>query len=185
MSIVQSGGKDGGVNLYAHAVSPTQVSKAFEAVATFAPASGLKEALDDLLADSVDIYFRAHGFHWNVKGQDFSQYHELFQEIYEDLYGSIDPIAENIRKMNFDAPFDIRDFARLSSIPGVSAASDPRSMAVDLAKALDQLIVCLNKAFQAASIANEQGIANFVADRIDRTKKWIWQLSASTATAQM
>lgn len=185
MSIVQSGGKDGGVNLHAYASSTNGVSKAiFGTPTAFMPASGLKSALDDLLADSVDIYFRAHGFHWNVKGQDFSQYHELFAEIYEDIYGSIDPIAENIRKLNFDAPFDIRDFARLSSIPAVSAASDPRSMAVDLARALDQLIICLNTAFQAASVANEQGIANFVADRLDRTKKWIWQLSASTSIGQ-
>ena len=138
------------------------------------------DALKVLLADTVSVYHEAHGFHWNVKGQDFAQYHELFAAIYEDLYGSIDPIAENIVKMGADAPFTLMDFLSLRRVTESKPASTPQEMGVALLELLNQLVVCLNETFQAASNANEQGVANFVADRIDQTMKWVWQLRVST-----
>ena len=38
----------------------------------------------------------------------------------------------------------------------------------------------IGKAFASANKANEQGIANFLAERDDMHKKWRWQLTAST-----
>jgi len=38
----------------------------------------------------------------------------------------------------------------------------------------------LRKAFDIANQANEQGIANFIAERIDMHAKWDWQLKATT-----
>ncbi|NBR23354.1 MAG: hypothetical protein EBU08_06185, partial [Micrococcales bacterium] len=38
----------------------------------------------------------------------------------------------------------------------------------------------LRKAFNIANQANEQGIANFIAERIDMHAKWDWQLKATT-----
>jgi DNA-binding ferritin-like protein len=53
-----------------------------------------------------------------------------------------------------------------------------------MAKALltinEGLIKSVNLAFKAANDANEQGIANFLAERDDMHKKWAWQLKAST-----
>lgn len=138
------------------------------------------DALKVLLADTVSVYHEAHGFHWNVKGQDFAQYHDLFAAIYEDLYGSVDPIAENILKMGVDAPFSLMDFVALRRVMESKPASTPQEMGVALLDLLNQLLVCLNETFQTASNANEQGVANFVADRIDQTQKWIWQLRVST-----
>jgi hypothetical protein len=37
----------------------------------------------------------------------------------------------------------------------------------------------LNNSFATANSANEQGIANFIAERIDSTQKWMWQLRSS------
>jgi DNA-binding ferritin-like protein len=38
----------------------------------------------------------------------------------------------------------------------------------------------LRRAFDIANQANEQGIANFIAERIDMHAKWDWQLKATT-----
>ena len=45
----------------------------------------LLDSLAVLLADTVTVTHVAHGYHWNVKGVNFSQYHELFGGIYQDL----------------------------------------------------------------------------------------------------
>ena len=109
MSIVQKG-KETNLNPAAYGLS-NSASVRKEGVVLGEPLSGLRLALVDLISDTVDLTHRAWGFHWNVSGSDFAQYHALFGEIYESLSDSIDPIAENIQKIGFDAPFDIREFA--------------------------------------------------------------------------
>ena len=143
-------------------------------------ASGLVSALKVLLANSVSVYHEAHGYHWNVKGQDFSQYHSLFSEIYGDIYDSIDPIAENILKMGEDAPFHLSEFMNMRTVQEGKPANEPVAMAKELLSQLDQLLASLNSAFAASQSENQQGVANFIADRIDSTQKWIWQLRSST-----
>lgn len=142
--------------------------------------SDLVSNLEELLGDVVVFYFRAHGYHWNVEGEDFAQYHELFETIYSDVYSSIDPIAENIRKLDRYAPFKLDSFIKASSLEDSRVPTDPRSMAVDLLSANDKIIEKLKEGFNIANSANEQGIANFIADRIDMHQKWRWQLKAST-----
>jgi DNA-binding ferritin-like protein len=52
-------------------------------------------------------------------------------------------------------------------------------MLADLLMATEQILICVNKAFAIAVAANQQGIANFLAERDDAHKKWAWQLRAS------
>lgn len=142
--------------------------------------SALTNDLKTLLADSVTMYFVAHGYHWNVEGQDFSQYHALFSEIYEDVYSSIDPIAEDLRKLDEYAPFTLSKFIDLRTVESVEVAPNPKAMAKALLKVNEGVLKTIGKAFASATKANEQGIANFLSEREDMHKKWQWQLTAST-----
>jgi len=142
--------------------------------------SALTNDLKTLLADSVTMYFVAHGYHWNVEGADFSQYHSLFADIYEDVYSSIDPIAEDLRKLDEYAPFTLSKFIDLRTVESVEVAPNPKAMAKALLKVNEGVLVTIGKAFASATKANEQGIANFLAERDDMHKKWHWQLTAST-----
>ena len=140
----------------------------------------LAEELKELLADVVSFYFKAHGAHWNVMGTDFSEYHGLFEEIYSDAYLSIDPIAENIRKLGKPAPFQLAAFAAISEIPqDLAIITDARALAMDILSANDMIIEELSEVFTCATMHNQQGIANFLADRIDSHQRWKWQLSSS------
>lgn len=140
----------------------------------------LIKALKEAMADVITFYFMAHGYHWNVEGQDFSQYHNLFGDIYEDVYGSIDPLAENIRKMDDYAPFSLQKFIDLRNVEFKDVDPSPKAMAKSLLSANETVIDTLNSAFDAAEEQNEQGIMDFLASRIDMHKKWAWQLRAST-----
>ena len=141
----------------------------------------LQDALKSLLADVFLFYLKGHGYHWNVEGQDFSQYHDLFGDIYADAYGSIDPIAENIRKLDEAAPFRLERLEKLAKIEDkASSSNNAKALANDLLAHNDKLIEQLKDAFDVANEENEQGIANFLAERIDMHLKWSWQLRAST-----
>ena len=60
----------------------------------------LAETLKTLLATSYALSIKAQHFHWNVEGPDFPQYHEFFGNYYEEVYGSIDKLAEIIRQLD-------------------------------------------------------------------------------------
>ena len=142
--------------------------------------SALTNSLKAVLSDSVTMYFAAHGFHWNVEGSDFSQYHSLFAEIYEDVYSSIDPIAEDIRKMGEYAPYTLSKFIDLRTIEAKDVKAEPKAMAKELLRLNDGILDSIAKAQEDANKAGEQGIMNFLAERDDMHKKWRWQLTAST-----
>lgn len=145
------------------------------------PMTKVATSLKSLLADVFLFYLKAHGYHWNVEGPDFSQYHGLFSDIYEDAYGSIDPIAENIRKLDDAAPFRVDRLVKLAKIEDkASTSNSAKALAKDLLAHNDKLIEQLNNAFDVATEEKEQGIADFLAGRIDMHQKWSWQLRAST-----
>lgn len=142
----------------------------------------LVDALKEVLSDTVVLYFKALGYHWNVKGADFSQYHSLFEEIYEDLGGAIDPTAENILVLGANAPYSLMDYHMMSSVKDSVVGNDPMSMARDLLLGHEQILMCLNRALGVATMADEQGLINFLAGRIEKTQKWIWQLKSSSVS---
>jgi len=138
----------------------------------------LIEALRRCLADVFNEYTHAHGFHWNVVGKDFPQLHEFFQEIYEDVYSSIDPIAEILRKLDAPAPFRLSEFVSLRG----TTEKNP-SDALGMVRALYELnhgvILNLMQAFKEGNAVNQQGACNFIAERIDMHQKWAWQLKST------
>jgi starvation-inducible DNA-binding protein len=136
------------------------------------------ECLADSMGNAVVLYFKAHGHHWNVMGPDFSQFHEFFSNIYEDVYSSIDPLAENMRKLGAMAPFRLTEFMALSSTEDANCGCSALMMCADLRAANEVMLASLNDCFAAANAANQQGIANFIAERIDMHQKWAWQLNA-------
>ena len=141
--------------------------------------SNLPEELSELLGTAVQFYFRAHGAHWNVKGADFSEYHKLFQKIYETAYELIDPIAENLRKIGEVAPFRLAEFMTLGYLQDATPGQDPMSLARDLLTANDIFLDQLSDAFDCATNYGQQGIANFIAGAIDGQQFYKWQLTAS------
>jgi starvation-inducible DNA-binding protein len=141
----------------------------------------LAQSLAKFLSSTVVLKFTAHGFHWNVKGKDFREMHDFFEDIYEDLDGSIDPSAESIRKLGYDAPSMLSDFQEMSCIEPSERITDGdihkmlQRLYADNAKLLKEAV----ETFNCANDCNEQGIANFLAERIDMLQKWNWQLSAT------
>jgi len=131
-------------------------------------------------ANSVVLYSTAHGFHWNVEGPLFTQYHEFFEQIYTDVYGTIDTIAEWLRKFDVKAPYTLEDF--LSSNTYGDTQLDSNSAIIMSRQLLDMITKMISdqKAlFDVATLQNEQGLANFLAERQDKLQFWAWWLKSS------
>ena len=138
----------------------------------------LADSLKTLLATNFAYYLKAHGFHWNVEGPDFGQLHKFFQKIYEDAYSAIDPTAEYIRYLGEYAPASFERFGELTEIPGQTKIPRARLMLEELKVNNDQMIDLLTRCFNEANDLNEQGIANFIAERLSAHGKYRWQLTS-------
>ena len=57
----------------------------------------LQDKIKSILADTFVLYMKVHGYHWNVIGSDFPQYHSFFGDLYEELHGAVDEIADRVR----------------------------------------------------------------------------------------
>ena len=143
----------------------------------------LISVMSRLVADTATVSQAAHGSHWNVMGPDFVQYHDLFGEIYEDLSESLDAVAESLRAMMAMSPATLGDMIALRSISDTQTGSDPQSMAMSLLTQLQALLATLNAALAQATSDDEQGVINMLAQRVEMTQKWMWQLRSSLGMA--
>jgi starvation-inducible DNA-binding protein len=132
------------------------------------------------LGNTFTMYFKAHSYHWNVEGMFFSQFHDFFGDIYEDVYGAVDPLAEELRKLDVYAPISLMEIYGYKTIMEDSAKpATVHEMIVNLLEANTEVLNCLTPLFDVATTEKQQGLANFIADRMDAHKKFEWQLQAT------
>jgi len=145
----------------------------------------LIDMLKVLLADNITLKLKSHGYHWNVEGDDFAQYHEFFGEIYADYEDATDTYAEWLRKLDTYAPFKLSRFIDLNEVGEPDVTSDPMMMAADLLSANDMVLAKLTDAVDMATANRQHGLANFFADRMTMHQRWHWMLSASLKDVEM
>lgn len=73
--------------------------------------------LNQTLADTLDLKTQTKQAHWNVKGNDFYQLHELFDEMASELEEFIDLVAERITALGGYALGTARAAAQHSDLP--------------------------------------------------------------------
>jgi starvation-inducible DNA-binding protein len=136
-------------------------------------ADNLKVLLGSVYSFSVKVQY----FHWNVEGDNFPQYHEFFGNLYEEVYNnSVDKIAEYIRTLDVYAPGSFTRFQELSIIEDQLKVPRAELMFEELYHDNAKLIDLLNHCFASAESENKQGIANFIAERLDAQAKHQWMI---------
>lgn len=140
----------------------------------------LEIALKIALANTYVMYAKAQSYHWNVEGMFFSMFHDFFGEIYNELHGPIDDLAERIRTLNGYAPISLMDVLNAGTVPEDSLRPESASqMITNLIATNDEVINSLNKAFEFAQQEKNQGVMDILAARLDAHAKHGWMLRAS------
>lgn len=139
----------------------------------------LIKAMKIAFATEYSFYLKAHFYHWNVEGADFSQYHKLFGKIYKEVYGSIDPFAENIRKLGSYTPGSYTRFSMLSQIDDELTVQPALDMVRELLDDGEKILKVLDMVYDLSEAARQFGISNFLAERIDAHQKHNWMLRAT------
>lgn len=144
----------------------------------------LSELLKTLLASTYSYTIKAQFFHWNVEGRDFLQMHDFFQNIYEDAYGAIDTLAEEIRTLNEYTPGSLERFAELTHIMGQTKVPRTELMLQELLADTNVMLGLVQQAFDAATAENKQDIADFMTVRLASHNKYKWQIQSFLKVAR-
>lgn len=138
-----------------------------------------------LLSDNVALKFKSHGYHWNVEGDDFKQFHAFFADIYEDFEAATDTYAEWLRILKSYAPYRLVDFFDASGVSEPEIVGDAQLMLADLYTSIEEHIEDLKNAGTLANSFGEFGLSNFFADRQTACQKFCWMIRVSMETEEM
>lgn len=137
----------------------------------------LADSLKIGLASSYVFQIKVQNFHWNVEGPDFPQYHKFLDDLYSEINeNAIDQTAELCRQLDMYAPGSLTRFAELSIIQDQVKIPRAELMFEELLADNDKLLDMWKQMFHIAEQEDQQGIANFIAERIDAHGKHGWML---------
>ncbi|CAB4133633.1 Dps DNA-binding ferritin-like protein (oxidative damage protectant) [uncultured Caudovirales phage] len=139
----------------------------------------LQKALKIAFASEYAFALKAQNFHWNVEGPLFPQLHMLFDTIYSEVYESIDPFAENIRKIGAFTPASFSRFSVLTMIDDETEILHADQMVAELLQDSEKMQEMFKIVFMAAEELGEHGLSNFLADRQDAHAKHSWMLRST------
>lgn len=141
----------------------------------------IAEELMHLLADTYSLYLKTQNFHWNVRGPNFPQLHQLFDGQYNELADAVDVIAERIRSLGSNAPASFSEFQKLSSLKEelgnqiISADQMIKKLLQDHETISQQLLLI----FEKANEANDQVTLGLLTERMSAHDKTAWMLRSA------
>lgn len=138
-----------------------------------------EQMLKAAFASEFSFFLKAAGFHWNVEGNLFQQYHELFGNIYTEVYGSIDVFAEELRAARIYAPASFEVYDEISQVECQENVLPAMQMCQELLADSDLMAEIFRSAYTAAESMGDYGLANFLADRQDAHRKHSWMLRST------
>lgn len=147
------------------------------------PDSAMSQSLQHVLTNTYGLYLATHNYHWNVEGVDFISLHKLFDEQYNELFQSVDIIAERIRALDaYALPFEGNEITDI--LTTTSNAMNKETGANARATRMVHNLIEMNKSViescqsaknQAQTITDDE-TENLMVERITAHQKALWML---------
>lgn len=134
-------------------------------------------ALNGVLADSFALYIKTKNFHWHVAGPRFRDLHLMFDEQAQQMFATLDIIAERVRKNDADTLTSIGAIARQTRIADEDSTTvGPDAMVKQLRIDNETLRGRLVALKDAAEAAEDNATSALVDEWIDACEERIWFL---------
>jgi starvation-inducible DNA-binding protein len=133
------------------------------------------QVLNEQLADTFDMFSLSKQAHWNVKGPQFFQLHELFDLIAEGLLGHVDAVAERVTALGGMAMGTVRmaaDATRLEAYPTDVIGSMETVRVV--ADRIADLAASTRQAMDKAEEVHDMDTNDLFIDVSCDLDKWLW-----------
>lgn len=139
------------------------------------------EAVNGLVADAFALYIKTKNYHWHMSGRHFRDYHLLLDEQADQIFATIDPLAERVRKLGENT---IRSVAHIAQLQRVKDNDEdfvaPKDMLVDLMNENKKMAKNMRDAHKVADDAEDVATASLLEVYIDETERRTWFLFETT-----
>lgn len=141
----------------------------------------VSEAVNGLVADSFALYIKTKNYHWHMSGRHFRDYHLLLDEQAQQIFATIDPLAERVRKLGFDT---IRSVGHIAQLQRVKDNDEdfvaPKDMLLDLVQENKKFAKNMRDTHKICDDANDVATASLLEVYIDETERRTWFLYETT-----
>ena len=139
------------------------------------------EMLGVVLANDYQLMIKTQGVHWNVAGPAFYSVHKLTEEHYNELFNSIDLVAERIRALGRKAPASYAEYGRLSEIKDYDVPQSAGQMIAMLVADHETVARSLRDSLEQAEEQRDHVTSDMLIDMLNWHEKAIWMLRALDA----
>ena len=136
--------------------------------------------LNTLLASLVDLYYTYKHFHWNLKAQDFVEFHKLFDSHASTIYDSQDVIAERTRQMGEIITGDIAFYSKHTVLTKKLAdENELQTILKYLVECHNLVIELIEKIIAHTSEIKDYSTADILTSLLEEHQQMRWFLVAS------
>ena len=134
-------------------------------------------ALNKLAADMFALYLKTKNFHWHVSGPHFRDYHLLLDEQGDQIFATIDPIAERARKIGGTTLRSVGHVSKLQRILDNDADYvTPLDMLAELREDNKQVVASLRETHNICDEYGDVATASLIEVWIDESERRTWFL---------
>lgn len=136
-------------------------------------------ALNQCLADITAVNMQTKTAHWNVRGPDFYQLHELFEHVTETLEPFIDDVAERATALGGQAHGTAPVVAQQANVPQMPPTlSNEQAILEQLASSLATFDATLYEQINAVSEQGDLDTADLLNEVSREVSKVLWFVEA-------
>jgi starvation-inducible DNA-binding protein len=138
-------------------------------------------ALNELLANYSIHSQKLKNYHWNVKGSDFFDLHEQFEQQYSQSTKHIDEIAERVRVFNAHPFSTLKSYLEHSEIKETESEISSEIMVREILGDYGILVDHMSAIVEIASSYKDFGTERMAKQFISEIEKNHWMLSSFMA----
>jgi starvation-inducible DNA-binding protein len=140
------------------------------------PTDAIVTSLQQQVANAFILYLNYKHYHWQTFGPLFRDLHRLFDEFAEEIYLTIDELAERIRMIGQNPVSRIEDFLQTASIKSAGQGGDMREMVAEANGNSLQIIKEIREAIKIAENNDDPGTADVLIKFVQIHEKQEWWL---------
>jgi starvation-inducible DNA-binding protein len=134
-------------------------------------------AVNALIADAFALYVKTKNFHWHLASSHFRDYHLLFDEHADQIFATIDVLAERVRKIGGTT---IRSIGHIASLQRVEDANEELVSPIEMVRRLMEdnknMAANMRQAHEVCDDHKDFATASVLEVFIDETERRTWFL---------
>lgn len=139
----------------------------------------LVKLLKEFQANSVVFGHLIQGFYWNTESVLMRQSRIIYEEMYKDVFESVNNISNWLRKLGYDAPYTIEEFSYHQTLGNVKPDTYcGLEMAQHLIPINNDMLENIKILAELSFIKKEHGLYVFLSERISKHQEWSWHLNS-------